>query len=304
MSPHGSAPSPCGRFAPSPTGELHVGSLLAATGSYLSARSQAGRWLVRIEDLDRAREVPGAAARILRTLELFRFEWDGPVEFQSHRRDLYHLALEALQRDGRVYPCTCSRSRLARLAQTSDGEPVYPGTCRTGPFGTGLPRALRFNAGAPGRRTGFSDRLQGWFEQDVATEVGDFIVLRRDGHPAYQLAVVVDDAAQGVTEVVRGCDLLDNTPRQILLQAALRLPTPEYCHLPVLTEADGTKLSKRRRSVPLDAARAPELLHDVLTLLRQSPPPELRSAGIATLWDWALEHWSLEPLRGLRAVAL
>jgi len=181
---------------------------------------------------------------------------------------------------------------------------VHPGTCRSGPSGTGLPTALRFRTGEPGRRTGFHDWLQGWFEQDVAAEIGDFIVLRRDGHAAYQLAVVVDDAAQGVTEVVRGCDLLDNTPRQMLLQAALRLPTPGYCHLPLLTEADGSKLAKRRRSVPLDPSRAPRLLHDVLTLLRQSPPPELQSASLATLWDWAIAHWSLAPLQKLRTVSL
>jgi glutamyl-Q tRNA(Asp) synthetase len=283
---------------------LHLGSLLAAAGSYLSARSQAGRWLVRIEDLDRAREVPGAAQRILRTLDLFGFEWDGPVEYQSHRLDRYDSALAALQRNRQIYPCSCSRSQLSRLARTSDGEPVYPGTCRSGPAAPGQATALRFHTGEPGRHTRFHDRLQGWYEQDVASEVGDFVVRRRDGHAAYQLAVVVDDAAQGVTEVVRGCDLLDNTPRQILLQHALGLPTPEYCHLPLITEADGSKLAKRRHSVPLDPLRAPELLHAALTLLGQSPPADLRSAALATLWEWAFAHWSRAPLRGVKTISL
>lgn len=283
---------------------MHLGSLLAATGSYLCARRQRGRWLLRMEDLDRSREVPGAADRILRTLERFGFQWDGPIEYQSRRRDLYEAALDSLRRAGRVYPCSCSRSQLSRLARASDGEPVYPGTCRNGAAASSLPTALRFDTGESGQQLAFEDRLQGRFAQDVAAEVGDFVVRRRDGFHAYQLAVVVDDARQGVTEVVRGCDLLDNTPRQILLQRALGLPTPDYCHLPLLTEADGSKLAKRRRSVPIEAARAPQQLCEVFGLLGLSPSAELRSAGLEALWRWAIGQWDLQPLRGVSSVRL
>lgn len=257
-----------------------------------------------MDDLDRAREVPGAADRILATLELFGFEWDGAVEYQSRRGDLYAAAVDVLQAQGRVFRCSCSRSHLARLAPQDGTEPVYPGTCRTGAVDRGQPMALRFLTGEPGHRTGFADRLQGWFEQDVALEVGDFVIRRRDGFHAYQLAVVVDDADQGVTEVVRGCDLLDNTPRQMLLQQALGLAAPAYCHLPLLVEPDGSKLAKSRRSVPLDAARAPALLFQALCLLRQDPPDELRSAGLTDLWAWSHEHWAVDRLRGISLVSL
>jgi glutamyl-Q tRNA(Asp) synthetase len=283
---------------------LHLGSLLAAAGSYLSARSQRGEWLVRMEDLDRDREVPGAADRILATLEQFGFAWDGPVEQQSRRTAHYDAAVILLRKQGSAFDCSCSRSQLARLHHAGDGEPVYPGTCRHGARSTGLPTAVRFNSGEPGRFTAFPDRLQGPFQQDVAREVGDFVIRRRDGFAAYQLAVVVDDAAQGITEVVRGCDLLDNTPRQMLLQQALGLPTPDYCHLPLLVEPDGRKLAKRERAVALDPRQAPVLLWQALRSLRQCPPEELRRASVSELWDWALAHWTLEPLRGVRTVAI
>jgi glutamyl-Q tRNA(Asp) synthetase len=257
-----------------------------------------------MEDLDRTREVPGAADRILRTLEMFGFEWDGTVEFQSRRTPLYEDAVGRLQQAGLAYPCSCSRSQLARWAVASDGDPVYPGTCRAGPADPRAATALRFLTGPPGRLTGFQDRLQGWFEQDVAAQVGDFVVRRRDGFHSYQLAVVVDDALQGVTEVVRGCDLLDNTPRQILLQQALALPTPAYCHLPLVTEPDGSKLAKRRRSLPLDPDEAPRLLCAAFALLGMRPSPGLAGADVGSLWAWAAENWSLEPLRGVKSVPL
>jgi glutamyl-Q tRNA(Asp) synthetase len=257
-----------------------------------------------MEDVDRAREVPGAADRILRTLELFGFQWDGPVVRQSERTDLYEAALERLQSRQLIYACSCTRTDLARLPRSGDGEPIYPGTCRPGARSSPLAPALRFLTGQPGRITSFRDALQGPVAQDVAAEVGDFIVRRRDGFFAYQLAVVVDDAEQGVTEVVRGCDLLDNTPRQILLQHALAVPTPAYTHLPLVTEADGSKLSKRDRSVPLDASRAPETLHRALFELGQSPPADLLRAGVADLWAWAMENWTIAPLRGLSRVRI
>ena len=257
-----------------------------------------------MEDLDRTREVPGAADRILRTLEMFGFEWDGGVEFQSRRTHLYEDAIGRLRQAGLAYPCSCSRSQLARWAVARDGEPVYPGTCRSGPGDPDTPTSLRFLTGPPGRVTGFLDRLQGWFEQDVAAQVGDFVIRRRDGFYSYQLAVVVDDAEQGITEVVRGCDLLDNTPRQMLLQQALALPTPAYCHLPLVTEPDGSKLAKRRRSLPLDPGEAPRLLCAAFALLGMKPSPGLARADLGSLWAWAAENWSLEPLRGVKSVAL
>ena len=277
---------------------------MTATGSYLAARSKRGSWLVRMEDLDQAREVPGAADRILRTLELFGFEWDGTVVRQSTRTHRYEAALERLQSQGLVYACSCTRADLARLPQNRDGEAVYPGTCRQGARETSLAPALRFLTGLPGRLTAFHDGLQGPFAQDVAAAVGDFIVRRRDGYFAYQLAVVIDDAEQGITEVVRGCDLLDNTPRQILLQRALGLPTPAYAHLPLVTEPDGSKLSKRQRSVPLDPARAPEMLYRTLCELGQLPPPGLLRASVGSLWAWAVENWDTAPLKELSHVAV
>jgi glutamyl-Q tRNA(Asp) synthetase len=257
-----------------------------------------------MEDVDRAREVPGAADRIMRTLELFGFEWDGPVVRQSERGGVYAAALQRLHSQGLAYPCSCTRADLARLPRSTDGEAVYPGTCREGARPSSLPPALRFLTGSAGHVTVFRDGIQGRFAQDVAAEVGDFIIRRRDGYCAYQLAVVIDDSDQGVTEVVRGCDLLDNTPRQLLLQRALGLATPGYSHLPVVTEPDGSKLSKRSRSVPLDPSRAPETLYRTLQRLGQNPPPELVSAPLAALWAWAVENWSVAPLQALSKVPL
>lgn len=257
-----------------------------------------------MEDLDRTREVAGAAGRILRTLEQFGFEWDGTVVYQSRRTELYEAAIERLLAHGRVFPCTCSRARLRRLNRTRDGEPVYPGTCRGGAVPSALPPALRFRLDGAASHVEIEDRLQGSYVQDVSQAVGDFVIRRRDGFHAYQLAVVVDDAEQGVTEVVRGCDLLDNTPRQVLLQEALGMPRPAYAHLPLVTEQDGAKLAKRRRSVPLDPAAAPALYYTALVLLRQSPPPGLRSASLATLADWARHHWTTAPLQRVSSVPL
>ena len=295
-----------GRFAPSPTGLLHLGSLLAAAGSYLQARAQRGAWLLRFEDLDTPRVIPGAADQILRTLERFGFEWDGPVTRQSERLDLYRTALDRLLGAGQIFSCSCSRQGLANLrpsvAADEDEEPFYPGNCRNGPERSDVPLASRFRA--VDQPIEFTDALQGSYRQNVATQVGDFIVRRRDGVYAYQLAVVVDDDAQGITEVVRGCDLLSNTPRQMLLQKALGLPQPRYLHLPLLVEADGAKLAKSRRSVPLAGAGAGAQLHAVLRWLEQRPPAELAQAVPSEIMTWAAAHWNLEPLRGQQAIRL
>ncbi|HEU5135331.1 MAG TPA: tRNA glutamyl-Q(34) synthetase GluQRS [Steroidobacteraceae bacterium] len=306
MKPHERRPSraafsfvrrePLSRFAPSPTGPLHLGSLLAAVGSYLDARANGARWLVRIEDLDTPRVVPGCADEMLRTLEAFGFEWDGEVLFQSTRRATYREALDALIAAGRAYPCSCSRKDLAGL----DDESGYPGTCRGGPTRSG-PTALRFRVSDTPIH--FDDLFLGPQHFELAA-CGDVVVERRDHVASYQLAVVVDDAFQGVTRVVRGADLLPSTPWQIDLQAALSLPRPIYGHLPLLLEPDGAKLSKGRRSLPLDPAAAPRALTSTLTHLSQTPPPELAHSSIKDVWKWAFSHWNPRALAGKANIRL
>ena len=243
-------PRATGRFAPSPTGPLHLGSLVAAVGSWLYARAEGGRWLVRIEDIDTPRVVAGSAEEILAALIRYGLEWDGEVVWQSRRTALYEDALGRLRASGRVFDCACSRADLQRAASAPLGaEAVYPGTCRDG-LPPGRPaRAIRFRA--PDEVIAFDDRLCGHVEENVAERTGDFVVRRADGLFAYQLAVVVDDADQGVTQVVRGADLLSSTARQIALQRALGYPTPAYAHLALVTTPDGAKLGKRDGALPL-----------------------------------------------------
>lgn len=278
-----------GRFAPSPTGLLHAGSLTTAVGSYLQARSQGGEWLLRMEDLDPPREMPGASAAILRTLEALGFAWDGPVVYQSQRLDAYQQALDHLVAQQRAYPCACTRREIALAGQAGLDGVVYPGTCRAGlPAGrTGRAWRLRVPAGL----TRVVDGLHGPIEQDVLACVGDYVLKRADGLFAYQLAVVVDDAWQGVNAVVRGADLLDSTTRQIVLQQALGVATPSYVHLPVLVNAAGEKLSKQTLAPAIrpDAAAA-ELR---LALTRLGHPPPADCGGLAELWAWALAHWQV-----------
>lgn len=312
-----------GRFAPSPTGPLHFGSLVAAVGSYLQARQAQGQWLVRIEDLDPPRTVPGSADSILRTLEAFGFEWNGAVLWQSARFEIYQQALQTLIDRRLAYPCSCTRSELHALS-TADTEassnreghvfpdaeagdtvrPIaavpeqelrYPGRCRGGPLRAQGPFAWRLQV--PTEPICFEDELQGRHCLSLANTTGDFVVKRRDGWFAYQLAVVVDDAAQGISEVVRGADLLLNTPRQIAVQRALGLPTPRYMHLPLATDELGQKLSKSNAATPVDDHHAARTLWQVLSLLRQSPPDELRTETPAAIWAWAFVHWSPGQLR-------
>ena len=295
---------PCGRFAPTPSGPLHLGSLLAALGSYLSARQANGRWLLRIEDLDRNRVMPGAAEQIPRILETFGFEWDGKIEFQNDRNPYYEQALARLETKGLSYACRCSRSQLAAQSLEPGDELIYPGTCRNDPDARQGPHALRFRTDAREDEVVFADRLQGLVSEDCHRKAGDFVIRRRDGFFAYHLAVVVDDELQGVTEVVRGCDLLSCTPRQILLQRALGYRTPAYAHLPLLLEADGRKLAKSRHAVPLDADRAAPALWEALAWLRQKPPAELAGAPVREIWAWALPNWRPERLGGCRELRL
>jgi len=280
-----------GRFAPSPTGPLHFGSLVAALASWLDSRHAGGRWLLRMEDLDRHRVMPGAADAILRQLESFGLAWDGPVVYQSARLGLYEDALRKLEI--RSYACACTRKELEDSALAIDGSRIYPGTCRAGLAPGKAPRAVRVHTNDDPIR--FKDRVQGTMEQSVEDEVGDFVLRRADGVYAYQLAVVVDDAAQGVTDVVRGADLLDSTARQIFLQRLLGAATPRYLHVPVATNVAGEKLSKQTRAP--DAR--PENIPHALEFLGMQVPASIVGKE---LLEWAACHW--DPARVPRGRAL
>lgn len=292
-----------GRFAPSPTGPLHFGSLVAALGSYLLAKQGGGRWLVRMEDVDVPRNVPGAADDILRCLAGFGFEWDGDVLYQSHRTEAYHDALRVLRLNGQAYPCACTRSEVeAHGIVAVDGGWVYPGTCREGlPVGR-MARAYRFRV--PEGDAAFDDGLQGRVTQRLSGDVGDFVLQRADGLYSYQLAVVVDDAFQGVTHVVRGADLIDSTPRQIALQDALGVFPVDYLHLPVAVDAAGEKLSKQTLARALDVRQASEELVAALRFLGQDTPQDLAQQALSDVWRWARLNFSeqLLPRRSSKSV--
>ena len=288
-----------GRFAPSPTGPLHFGSLLAAVASFLEARTNNGRWLVRIEDIDPPREQPGAADDIVRTLERYGFEWDGPVIHQSINAGEHRQALDRLLAAQMAYPCGCSRRDLADAKRGPLGA-IYPGTCRDGCGAVETAIRVRTHD----TPIAIDDRLQGHFAQRLESQTGDFVILRKDGLVAYHLAVVVDDAIQGVSDIVRGVDLLDSTPRQVHLQRLLGFPTPGYAHIPVVLNPDGSKLSKATGAQPIQSAEASRTLHGALRALQQSPPPRLARAPIRDIWQWAGENWCLGRMAGRRNLAL
>jgi glutamyl-Q tRNA(Asp) synthetase len=291
-----------GRFAPSPTGPLHCGSLVAAVASFLEAKIRAGRWLVRLEDLDPPRTARGAADDILHTLEACGMHGDGAVLRQSTRATVYRAAFEQLRARGLVYPCACSRREIADSAVSGIEGPVYPGTCRDGLAPGKTPRAWRIDT--RGAHIRFDDAIQGPVEQNLETDIGDFVLLRADQVYAYQLAVVIDDAEQGITDIVRGADLLDSTPRQIYLQRLLNLPTPRYAHLPVVVNARGEKLSKQTLAAPIDAAQPLTALLAALRFLGQRPPDALANASISEFWDWAIENWRLADVPRCRTAVL
>ncbi len=268
-----------GRFAPSPTGPLHFGSLVAAVGSYLEAKLHHGEWLVRIEDLDPPRTVAGAADEILRTLEAHQLHWDRAVIYQGERYAHYQQALDQLTEQGVLFGCSCSRSSLK-------GKPIYPGHCRHTQQAL-LQHAVRIHT--PSQIIHLNDQWQSKQQWNLATDIGDFVIRRADELFSYQLAVVVDDHLQGITHIVRGSDLLDSTPRQIYLQQQLGYPMPSYGHLPVATAANGQKLSKQNLATPLALESAVDNLTQVLIFLGHTPPPLDR---IETLWEWALTHWN------------
>lgn len=275
-----------GRFAPSPTGPVHFGTLLAAVGSYLQAKANNGQWLLRMEDVDITRKVEGSDLEILNTLEAFGFEWQGDVMYQSNQTDYYQQALEQLIEQSLVFPCVCSRKQLA-----ASGSEIYPGTCRNRKLAETGEHALRLSA--RDITIEFDDLIMGRQSQNIAWQCGDFVIRRRDGLFAYQLAVVVDDALQGITEVVRGADLLDSTPRQIYLQQLLAYTTPTYCHLPLAVDESGNKISKSAGATKIELQHKQRHLVQALAFLGQQPPPELARTSINDIWSWAIKHWRL-----------
>lgn len=277
-----------GRFAPSPTGSLHFGSLVAATASYLAARTENGRWLLRIEDLDKPREQPGAADHIIQTLAAFGFEWDGEILYQSRRLAAYQAALSALT--PHTYPCTCSRKAMQQAGHYGNLGLIYAGTCRSQTQSpTTQQYAIRLRT--HDEPVCFHDAIQGDYCQRLASELGDFVIRRADGLFAYQLAVVVDDAFQGVNQIVRGADLLDNTPRQLYLQHLLGFAQPRYAHVPLAVSSDGQKLSKQNLAPAISTAQGLQTLTAALRFLGQNPPPAHAFASFTELWDWAIAHW-------------
>ncbi|MFA6062715.1 MAG: tRNA glutamyl-Q(34) synthetase GluQRS [Gallionella sp.] len=282
-----------GRFAPSPTGPLHFGSLVAALASYLDAKHHNGTWLVRIEDLDTPRCVPGATKDILNTLDALGLHSDEPILYQSLRTDAYQAAFERLAEH--LYPCACTRREIADSAMIRGDELIYPGTCRGGLPPSREPRSWRVRVDQ--HFIEFTDRILGTVKQDMRQEAGDFIVKRADGLYAYQLAVVVDDEAQGVNAIVRGADLLNSTPRQIYLQHLLGFPTPSHMHIPVAVNANGEKLSKQTRAAAVQTDNPTATLYNALQFLRQKPPASLRTSTVRQLLDWATENWRPSSLK-------
>ncbi len=287
-----------GRFAPSPTGPLHFGSLVSALASYLDAKANSGQWLVRMEDLDPPREQAGAASAILQCLDEHGLHWDGDVIYQSQRSDAYQACLDALLQAGLAYPCTCSRQDLT----TMNG--IYDGRCRTRQLDSNQICSLRLKLyDLPDRHTSdiiqFEDLVQGTQRQNLRTQAGDQILKRRDGFYAYQLAVVVDDIAQGITHIIRGSDLLEVTGRQLFFFDLLDAPLPQFGHVPIAIQANGQTLSKQNHAKAIDSNLASRNLWNGLAFLGQSPPAGLAEASIEELLDWALRHWQREAVCGL-----
>jgi len=286
-----------GRFAPSPTGPVHFGTLLAAVGSYLQAKKNSGEWIIRMEDVDITRKVAGSDMEILHTLEDFGFEWQKEVLYQSKQNEYYQHALEQLIKQSLVFPCVCSRKQLAKT-----GSDIYPGTCRARKLPEKNEHALRLFARDIAIE--FDDVVMGKQSQNMAQQCGDFVIKRRDGLFAYQLAVVVDDHLQNITEVVRGSDLLDSTPRQIYLQQLLNYPTPGYCHLPLAVDSNGNKISKSEGAAKVEIKNREKLICEVLKFLGQNPPPDLSDSNISDIWKWAVNNWNINQVTDSKEIQL
>jgi glutamyl-Q tRNA(Asp) synthetase len=285
-----------GRFAPSPTGPLHSGSLIAALASFLDARSAQGKWLIRIEDTDPPREQTGASTEILRALDAHQLHWDDEVVYQSQRSAIYQAATRSLIEQQQAFYCSCSRLQLKH-------HDIYPGTCRQQSQPTTLPASVRILC--QNSRIVFEDRIQGRQSQNLSQDIGDFVIFRKDGLPAYQLATAIDDAEQGITHVMRGHDLLDSTPRQIYLQQRLQMTSPSYAHIPVLAKKDGQKLSKQNLAAPLiyDSPTAcSNNLLQALKILQQDPPNDLQQQCSADILAWAVSHWAPQHIPAIPAI--
>ena len=281
-----------GRFAPSPTGPLHLGSLYTALAGFLQARSRQGKWLLRIDDLDTPRNIKGSADSILKTLDAFGLHWDDSVVYQSQHLDAYDEILNELAKDNLIYPCTCSRKTLTD---------IYSGLCRNKQPSYNSPYALRIKTDE--RIISFHDELQGLISDNLAGQHGDFILKRKDRIIAYQFAVVVDDDRQQINHIVRGFDLLDSTPRQIYLQQILGFATPGYMHVPVIIDEHGYKLSKQTRATAVDSKTPHIVIFRLLNLLKQNPPCELQYAPTTEQLNWAIDHWNPTQLKNSRAIS-
>lgn len=286
------SPRYIGRFAPSPSGPLHFGSIVAALGSYLQARQQQGKWLVRIEDIDTPRTVSGADKIILHQLESLGLFWDDEIVYQSQRIPLYESALEKLDILGLTFPCACTRKKIA--------EDPHSCTCRNGIENGKTGRSIRIKT--DNQKILFSDHLQAPYSQSLHADVGDFVIKRADGLFAYHLAVIVDDAEQSITEIVRGADLIDSTPRQIYLQQLLELPTPAYIHLPVVIDEFGNKLSKASITKAVNVDNPVDTLIKALTFLGQSPHEQLSKATVKEVLQWAINNWTLKNIPQAREI--
>lgn len=288
-----------GRFAPSPTGPLHIGSLYTAVASYLQARAQDGRWLLRIDDLDPFRCKPRYSDQILRTLERYRLHWDEPALYQSKRHDNYRAAIEQLQQQALLYPCQCSRKDLT-LRHVING--VYDRHCLKHPILSSQHAALRIKLTTDKIR--FNDQVQGQQQQDLRQQVGDFIVFRKDQVYAYHLAVIIDDAEQNITEVLRGYDLLDSTYRQIFLQHKLGIDTPQYAHIPTINDDSGTKLSKQTYAPDIALSPVRATLINILHYLNLSPPQDLINCDTNDILQWAINEWSIKAIKPQTSIIL
>jgi glutamyl-Q tRNA(Asp) synthetase len=284
-----------GRFSPSPTGPLHLGSLYTAVASFLEARSQQGQWLLRIEDLDTPRNQKGAVNHILKTLDTFGLHWDERVVYQSQQPSYYQAAIEILRKQQRLYPSTSSRKHLKSYT-------IYPQFCRHKPFKNPCKGALRLKT-IP-QKILFHDQLQGNILHEISTDHGDFIIQRNDKIIAYQLAVSVDDQRQGITHIVRGIDLLHCTAKQIYLQKLLNFSQPEYTHLPIIMNKLGQKLSKQTFAKSVSETPPQKMLYHILTLLQQAPPLELKNAPVTELLSWAMTHWSSHLLKNIKSFSI
>ena len=289
-----------GRFAPSPTGPLHFGSLYTAVASYLQAKASDGTWLLRIDDLDSQRCQQKYSDLILKTLEKFGLEWDGSVFYQHSRATAYQEALDLLKSKNLIYPCSCSRKQLQRR-NTSEHSLIYDQYClQHPPSNTDTAQRLQL----PQTKLSYNDLVQGIIQQDLRNTVGDFIVSRKDHIFAYHLAVVVDDEEQGITDILRGYDLMESTPRQILLQQLLGFTTPEYAHIPVISHSDGAKLSKQTFADDVSQLSAPNTLIRVLHFLNLKPPKELMKGTIKQILEWAIQHWTLSLIKKQASISL